>query len=109
VPVDDRLFYDHRHKQELARKLIPQDALILVPAYFDLQYFDTECFQTEDVEVSPTLRLDCVFVNWKDGKWVHGSDIETDRIKKFTQAILDALNSLESTPNESSSAFTPAR
>jgi AbiV family abortive infection protein len=94
--VDARLFRSHQHKQELARALIPKDALILSPAAFDAEAFDSRDFQTEDVEVSPALRLDCVFVDWQDGEWAYGSTVEVDRLKQFTQAILGVLKALES-------------
>lgn len=99
VMVDERLFgigkNPHWYKQDIASRLIPQEAMTLIPAGFDPAYFDSG-FQTESVEVSPRLRLDCVFVDWRDGQWVHGSPVIPDRIRGFANAILDVLNKLES-------------
>jgi AbiV family abortive infection protein len=94
--VDSRLFKRHEYKQKLAKSLLPKDALILSPAYFAAKYFDPKYFQTEDVEVSDALRLDCIFVNWKDGKWVYGSNAESNRLKRLAQNVLDTLTKLES-------------
>jgi AbiV family abortive infection protein len=96
VTVDKRLFYSHKYKQKIAERLIPQGTMILSDAYFDPNYFDSQFFQTESVEASPRLRLDCVFVNWRDGHWVHGTPVIPQRIETFTEAILEALNQLES-------------
>jgi len=96
--VDARLFWDHAYKQKLAGELIPKDALVLSPAVLGAEFFDSRCFQTEDVGVSNALRLDCVFVNWKETGWVYGSAVQIGRLKQFTQGILDVLSKLESSP-----------
>jgi len=94
--VDARLFWNHSYKQKLAGELIPKDALVLSPALFGAEFLDSRLFQTEDIEASHTLRLDCVFVNWKETGWVYGSTVQTGRLKQFTQNILDVLGKLES-------------
>jgi AbiV family abortive infection protein len=96
VKIDKRLLGGpgaHRYKQDIARKLIPPEAMIVMPAAFDPAHFDSKHFMTEDVKVSPTLRLDCVFVNWKEeeGRWDLGCPVLPDQIRKFTDAILDEL------------------
>jgi len=100
VMVDERLFGKgkdpHGYKQNIARNLIQQDAMILIFPYFDSTYFDARHFHAEPDEMSHALRLDCVYVNWKDGKWIHGTPVVPDRIMMFTEAILDRLNRLES-------------
>jgi AbiV family abortive infection protein len=116
VQVDDRLFRSHPYKQGLAKKLISNEAWILAPAvfepaYFDSKYFDSRYFATgsskPEVTVSPTLRLDCSFVNWKDGGWVYGSGIQMDRLKQFAENILDVLAEFESSPPKVTSEESP--
>ena len=96
VKIDKRLLGGpgaHRYKQEIARKLIPPKAMIVMPSLFDPARFDSKYFMTDDVEVSPTLRLDCIFVNWKEEeeRWDLGCPVLPAQITKFTDAILDAL------------------
>jgi len=96
VKIDKRLLGGreaHRYKQNIARKLIPPEAMIVMPAGFDPAGFDSKGFTTEDVEISPPLRLDCLFVNWKEeeGTWDLGCPVLPDQIKKFTDAILNEL------------------
>lgn len=101
VILDNRLFGgrgSHEYKQEIARKLVLSEALEIFPGYSDESYFDSSYFDTEGIKVSPTLRLECVFVDWKDGKWVHGfrSDEKlSERIRKFTRIIRDAVSDLD--------------
>jgi AbiV family abortive infection protein len=97
VRVDRRLFWSHKYKQEIARKLVPLDAVELFPAGFNRQAFNSTFWNMETISVSPSLRLDCVFVNWENGEWTHGSPILPERLKSFCKAILDALNHLELT------------
>jgi AbiV family abortive infection protein len=95
VPVPDALFRFHDYKQKLARELVPEDAMILLPTYFDSRYFSPEFFGTESVTPTPTLRTQCVFVDWIDGDWRIGAPHDTERLKKFLNAIMDSLNKLE--------------
>ncbi|MCJ7768463.1 AbiV family abortive infection protein [Candidatus Bathyarchaeota archaeon] len=92
VNVKDALFRSHDYKQNFARKLIPKEAMILLPAYFNNKYFGPEFFQTENVTPSDTLRVQCVFVDWIDDDWRYGAAHDTERLKKFLNAIMDALN-----------------
>ena len=107
ISVDSRLFSNHPYKQKLAGELLPKDALVLSPAAFDAASFDSRCFQTEDVGVSPMLRLDCVFVDWKDNGWVFGSTIQINRLKQFAQSILEVLNELECSPPQVTTEENP--
>ena len=96
VRVKGALFQSHQYKQDIARKLIPKDAMILMSRYFDETYFDPEFFQTENETVDrPNLRSECTFVDWIDNDWRHGAPHDTEQLKKFLNAVLDALNKLE--------------
>ena len=94
VTVKDDLFRRHDHKQNIAKKLIPDDAMTILPAAFDARVFDPKAFQTEVVSVEPQLRLECVFVDWVEGEWQFGTPHDTEHIRKFLHAIMDALNKL---------------
>jgi AbiV family abortive infection protein len=94
LTVKDDLFRSHEYKQKIAKQLIPVDAIILLPAYFSDKYFDPEYFGAKEVSVEPHLRLDCVFVDWLDGDWRYGTPHDTERLKKFLNAIIIALNKL---------------
>lgn len=87
IQVDERLFgrgrNSHKYKLEIARKerLIPLDAWTINTARFDRAYFDSAFFDTEDVVISAALRTRNTFVDWIDGKWEHGTAVETLRLK----------------------------
>lgn len=96
VRVRGALFQSHQYKQDIARKLILKDAMILMPSYFDETYFDPKFFQTENETVDrPNLRSECTFVDWIDNDWRHGAPHDTEQLKKFLNAVLGALNKLE--------------
>jgi AbiV family abortive infection protein len=96
VRAKDALFRFHQHKQKNARRLISKDAMILIPRYFSETYFSSKFFQTENESVDrPNLRLECTFVDWVDNDWQHGAPHDTEQLKKFLDAVLDALNKLE--------------
>jgi AbiV family abortive infection protein len=98
VIVKDALFRSHDYKQDIAKRLVPSDSMILLPTYFDHKYFDPEFFQTEDVTVgtNPKLRTECVFVDWVEADWRFGTPHDTERLKKFLNSIMDELNKLDS-------------
>jgi AbiV family abortive infection protein len=98
VKIDRRLLGGpgaHSYKQNLARKLIPPEAMIVMAAAFDPAHL-TKYFMAEDVKVSPILRLDCIFVNWKEeeGTWDLGCPVLPNQITNFTDAILNELERL---------------
>ena len=96
VRVKGALFRSYQDKQGIARKLIPKDAMILMPSYFDETYFDPKFFQTENETVDrPNLRSECTFVDWIDNDWRHGAPHDTEQLRKFLNAVMDALNKLE--------------
>jgi AbiV family abortive infection protein len=94
VTVKDDLFRSHDYKQKLAEQLLPAETMILIPAYFSSTYFSSRYFETEEVKVEPTLRLECVFVDWLGDDWRYGTPHDTERLKKFLSAVIDALNKL---------------
>jgi AbiV family abortive infection protein len=94
IQVKDDLFTRHDCKQNIARQLVSVDSVIVNPAYFDKTYFDSTYFDTEGVPITPHLRAECVFVDWLDEDWKHGTPNDATQIKKFQSAILDALKNL---------------
>ncbi|MGD0422486.1 MAG: AbiV family abortive infection protein [Candidatus Bathyarchaeia archaeon] len=94
VTVKDDLFRLHDYKQNIAKQLLPVDTMILIPAYFSDIYFSPKYFRTKAVKVEPSLRLECVFVDWINDDWRYGTPHDTERLKKFLGAIIDALNKL---------------
>jgi AbiV family abortive infection protein len=95
ISAKDALFRSHSYKQDFARRLVPKDAMILLPAYFSSKYFDPKFFGTENVTPTNPLRVQCVFVDWIESDWLHGTPHDTVRLKKFLSSIVDALNKLE--------------
>lgn len=97
ISVKDELFRSHPYKQRIAKRLMPEEATILVPAYFDKQYFDSKYFQTENITVEPEVRSECVFVDWIDNDWRVGIGTSCDRkrLQKLLESILQALDKLE--------------
>jgi AbiV family abortive infection protein len=94
LPVKDDLFRSHDYKQNIAKQLIDPGTMILLPAYFDSAYFDSAYFDTEEVTIKSTLRLECVFVDWLEEDWRYGTPHDTERLRKFLEAIIEALNKL---------------
>lgn len=90
VEIDDRLFRDHEYKQELARKLIDEESRKLID-----EASLPPAFRGETVEISPLLRLDCAFVDWKDDQWIHGAPLIPNNLRRFKESIAQALCSLE--------------
>lgn len=95
VSVPDALFHRHDYKQKVARGLVPEEDMVLLPAYFDDKCFSPKYFQTEKVTPTPILRTQCAFVDWMEGDWRYGTPHDTERLKKFMNVILDALVKLE--------------
>jgi AbiV family abortive infection protein len=95
VEINDRLFKDHKYKQDIARRLLPPDVVDLFPAGYGRQRYGESWYDMESTMVSPDLRLDAVFVNWKDGQWVVGAPFLPERLKNFVDEIINALNKLE--------------
>jgi AbiV family abortive infection protein len=94
VTVKDGLFRSHDHKQKIAQQLLPAETMILIRAYFSDVYFSPKYFGTEEVRVEPNLRLECVFVDWLGDDWRYGTPHDTERLKKFLDAVMNALNKL---------------
>mgnify|MGYP001055837129 CR=1 FL=1 len=90
VEMDDRLFWSHKYKQELARKLIDKESIRLIDKASLLPDF-----RGETVEISHRLRLDCAFVDWRDGQWIHGTPLIPNNLREFKESIAQALLSLE--------------
>jgi AbiV family abortive infection protein len=97
ITVKDELFRSHQYKQTIAKKLVPQDVMILVPAYFDEKYFDPKYFQTKNISVEPHLRSECSFVDWIDNDWRIGigTTCDAERLRKFLKAVLQTLDVLK--------------
>jgi AbiV family abortive infection protein len=98
VTIDEALFTDHNYKQEIAKGLLPRDALTILPRIVVPNVDGTTHVLTHSVKVSPLLRLDCLFVDWKNDDWNLGSPENPDHVRKFIQAIVDALVRMEKIP-----------
>jgi len=94
VTVKDDLFSKHDYKQKIAKQLLPAETTILIPAYFSETYFSPKYFGTKEVRVEPNLRPECDFVDWVGDDWRHGTPHDTERLKKFLDAVMNALNKL---------------
>ena len=94
VTVKDDIFRSHDHKQKEAKQLLLAETMILIPAYFSDTYFGPPYFGTKEVRVDPNLRLECVFVDWLGDDWRYGTPHDTERLKKFLDAVVNALNKL---------------
>jgi AbiV family abortive infection protein len=101
VRVDERLFgrgrHPHGYKLDIARKLMrglgQEEAMDLIPPILAKS------------AASPQLRLNCVFVDWKDGQngeWAYGTPtVANYRIERAIKAIENTLNWLEATSADS--------
>ena len=95
VEIDSRLFggrESHEYKQDLARKLVGEEDMKLISA----KWFKPD-LRITDVEISPELRLNCAFVNWKvkSGEWVVGTPLVPSKLSNLVRDIAKALESLE--------------
>jgi len=90
VEIDDQLFSKHKYKQELAGKLIDKKSLKLI----DKTSLEPS-FRGETVTITPSLRLDCAFVDWENDQWTHGTPLIPNNLRKFKESIAQALCSLE--------------
>jgi AbiV family abortive infection protein len=99
IVVKDELFQLHPYKQDIAKKLLPEESMILMPAYFDERYFSPKYFWTRTVSVKPSLRSECTFVDWIDDDWRIGIGTTCDaaRLRKFLTSVQEALDRLEKT------------
>lgn len=103
VEVDERLFgrgrhgNPHRYKLDIARneRLIPPDTWTIHTAEYDRGLYDSAHYDTEEVVVTADLRTQNIFVDWRDGKWQHGTVLEVFRLKNFADSILHTLNQLQ--------------
>lgn len=97
VSVKDALFSSHSYKYAIASKLIPDKDKIILPAYFDDEYFNPKYFQDKDVTPSDKLRTQCVYVDWIEDDWRHGTPHDTEQIRRFLKSIIASLVQLETT------------
>lgn len=87
----------HIYKMRLGQELLPPAALTLVPS-FRIQQVNTERFVlSKRIEVTAPMRLDCLFVDWNPDKadWEFGGPISPHNLRSFVEAIIAALNELE--------------
>ena len=101
VEVEELLFgrgrNSHKRKLDIARKerLIPPDMWTIYTARYGPAAYGSAHYDTEDVTVTAALRTQNIFVDWKDGEWVHGTVLEVARIKNFADSIIQSLDQLE--------------
>jgi AbiV family abortive infection protein len=93
VEIDNRLFAQHSYKQKIALSLVPKDAVELLSSRYGEASYGLDYYG--GVSVTPKLRLQCVFVDWEDGKWVsRPSTMIVDNVVKFMVEIEKALSKL---------------
>jgi len=85
----------HEHKMQLAQKLLPAQALTLIPRYVISSTHDPIII--DKVEVSAPVRLACLFVDWnpETRDWDFGTPISRDHLIGLVDAVIAALNKLE--------------
>ncbi|MGA3108165.1 MAG: AbiV family abortive infection protein [Candidatus Bathyarchaeia archaeon] len=95
VKIDKRFFTDHVFKQNVAREIVGNAATELLPSGFDEAYFDSSYFDTKPMSVSHDLRVNCVFVSWRDDKWIsRPTAMSVDNVVRFLAAIELALSDI---------------
>ena len=96
VEVNKKIFSSHEFKIQYARKL----GLTLIMESSRLGYARLPFkLGGEDVVASPELRLDCAFVDYKDGKWNLGTDSQMSSIQQFLYEIEEKLKHLKNRIN----------
>jgi AbiV family abortive infection protein len=96
VKINKKLFVNHAYKQAIAKGLLPDKTWTLLPRVVLLDPEDSsKHVLSHSVKVSPQLRLDCLFVDWKDGNWNFGFPESREHVRDFVHAIEDALWVLE--------------
>jgi AbiV family abortive infection protein len=102
IEVDQHLFgrgrKGHRYKLAIARneRLIPPDMWTIYTARYSSAHYCSARYDTEDVAVTAALRTQNTFVDWKDGKWEHGTLLDVFRLRDLVDSILHTLEQLES-------------
>jgi len=101
IEVDKRLFghgrNSHEYKLTIAKEkeLIPLDAWTIHAGYFRSEYFSRKYFDTPTI-ISGALRLQNIYVDWKGGEWLHGSEVvDPSRLKTFVDSISKTLERLK--------------
>lgn len=101
VEVDERLFGhgkdSHGYKLKIAKdqKLIPLEAWTIHTGGFSSANFSSEAFDTDAV-ITATLRTRNTYVDWKNGRWVHGAGIiDSLKVKNFVDSVIHTLEELQ--------------
>ena len=84
----------HEHKMQLAFELLPLEARTLIPRYV---IGGRDPIIIEKVEVSAPIRLACLFLDWNPdtNDWDFGTPVSPDHLITFVNAVIAALNKLE--------------
>ena len=80
-------FYDHRRKFGAARAVIPPAEQEVVSRSFGEDFFDSEAFETTGVPADFDTRLSLLYVDFVEGKWRSGFEVEPETVRASINAI----------------------
>ena len=92
VMVNQSCLRNHVYKQQVARGLMSPEETKL----FDGSFWKAlgGNFRDADTFASHQVRMDCMYVDLKNGKWDSGVPVNPELIRKFCASIISALNNL---------------
>ena len=93
VGVSKKLFEDHEYKMKTAEKVLG------INLYLDSSRLPVRIpfrLGAPDVKASPKLRLQCAFVDFRDGSWKFGTEHNPHYFTFLLKAIQDKIDSLRS-------------
>ena len=90
APRQRDAFYDHKKKQDRAKKILPPGTLKIHQAAFEAGTF-TNCFDIYDTFLNKDLRDAVNYVNYCNGKWQDLPFIDVDKLKNCINEIEKAI------------------
>src|SRR5215468_6703953 len=99
-PVVVEGFYDHDVKLGAASTLIPQEYLLLTAGAFQADACHPGAFDI-GTRTSFTTRCDGLYVDWRDGKWQYGSEVEP-------AVLRDSINGVQAVVSRASALWPEA-
>lgn len=95
IEVPNNLFggpRSHQLKEAKAWTILSPELRVLARKAFEPDCFDPEFFLTENVELSHKERLQCLFVDFKDGMPTLGVAVESDMFVKLIEGVEKEIN-----------------
>ena len=77
----------HQLKEKEAWIILSSELRVLAEAAFDPKFFDPRFFVTEDVELSHSERLRCLFAGFEDGTPTLGAAVESEKLENLIEGI----------------------